>query len=37
MFWTFEFSEWDLGDLFHMPYLIELPDCIKIQGRILSS
>jgi len=37
MFWIFEFAEWDLGELIHMPYLIELPDCSKMQGKILSS
>ena len=30
MFWTFEFAVWDLGELIHMPYLIELPDCSKM-------
>ena len=30
MFWTFEFAEKDLGELIHMSYLIELPDCSKI-------
>ena len=37
MFWTFELAEWDLGELIHVPYLIEPPDYSKMQGRILSS
>ena len=37
MFWIFEFAKWDLGELIHVLYLIELPDCSKMQGKILSS